>query len=267
MRMMKLYIAVFVALAGLANVGCAKKMEGGTNPYGYQPNGPYIPPGNGPGQLPGPQLPDQTFQYGGTATLTVSSATMSRYLGWTPNVLTDVKMNVNVQQYTDKEGGKTFSGWGGTVTVAFKNDGVYYEDNFSSLVNPYGTVTTNGKNNRYNNWQTGGPAGQYFHGFFQDNFGAVIVVIDEVIDLGDGQGPQSVSGSVWVKNHPLAYAPLSPTSCWNVSLGPYDCRTWKSGQGVDPTAAIYPLTSDGYFKLGDFDDLDVSESFNDGFSL
>lgn len=262
MRNLKLFIAIFVALAGLANVGCAKKMEGGSNPYGYQPNGPYIPPGSGPGQLPGQQFPDQNFQYGGTATLNVTNTAMAKYLGWTPNNLSDVKVNINLQYYTDVEDKKTYSGWGGVVTIAFKDDGIPYQDNFSSLVNPWGTVKTNGKNNQYNNWYLGGPAGQYFHGFFQDHYGAIVVVIDDVIDLGDGQGPQSVSGEIWVKNHPLSYAPLSPTSCWYVTLGPYDCRTWKVDKGVNPTASIYPNTADGYFKLGEFHDLDVNEAFN-----
>lgn len=258
MRMKSLFVIVLAL--GMMSVGCAKKMEP-ANSMGYTPYGPYIPPGSGPGQLPGNQLPDLTFEYGGTADLEVTSQSMYNYLGYHTNELTDVKVNINLTHYQDRESKRDYSGWGGVVTIAFKDDGVQYYDSFSSLVNPYGMVHTNGRNNQYNNWFTKNGQ-QYWHGFFQDQYGAIVVVLDEVVDLGDGQGPQSVSGEIWVKNHPLAYAPLSPTSCWFVSLGPYDCRTWKSGEGMNSTQSVYPLAADGYTKVGEFNDLDVDASFN-----
>ncbi|MCB0406617.1 MAG: hypothetical protein KDD34_00355, partial [Bdellovibrionales bacterium] len=70
----------------------------------------------------------------------------------------------------------------------------------------------------------------------------------------------------------LAYAPNplngylpgfgSPrTYCWFISIGPYDCRTWKNGYGVDTTRAINPDSD--YKLLGSFQGLNINDAFND----
>ncbi|MCB0411829.1 MAG: hypothetical protein KDD22_04845, partial [Bdellovibrionales bacterium] len=51
------------------------------------------------------------------------------------------------------------------------------------------------------------------------------------------------------------------TYCWFISLGPYDCRAWTDGNGVDSDKAVLP--DNGYKKLGDFEGLNLKKAFND----
>lgn len=269
MRTIKLYITLIVASVALLNVGCGKDEK--SNSSGIVPTypgtGPYIPPStiNGPGTNPG-SYNGINWEYGGTATLTVTSAALNSYVGYSVNNPTQIRINLNLQHYPGvatsdtmhSKKGEAFNGYGGTVTIAFNDGNGRYEDRFSSLVNPNGTVTTNAENNKYNKWRL---VDGKWHGFFQDYYGAIIIVLDQVLDFGDGSAPQ-VGGEVWFKNHPYAPGPLSPTSCWFVSIGPYDCRTWKSGQGVNTEAALYPNGADGYQKLGRFSNLDAHKAFN-----
>jgi hypothetical protein len=268
-KMRKLNLILLAMIAALA-VGCAKdKNKGGVS--SAVPFEPYIPP-NGPGLSPG-----TNWEYGATADLQVTNESLKFYTGWTPNNPTNVRVNINLQKF-EPANGTNRPGFGGTVSISFNDSGWNYEDTFSSLVNEshwYGSgmVNNNRENHKYNVWfEKNG--NNYWHGFFQDRYGAVIVVIDDNDDQGDGQGPTSVSGSIWVMNFGSTYAPLSPTSCWFVSLGPYDCRTWKSGDAVNTEKDIYPYLENatngsgsepkpvGYRKLGDFYNLNFQDAFN-----
>lgn len=101
----------------------------------------------------------------------------------------------------------------------------------------------------YNQWFTW--QGQnVFHGFFQDQYGAVMVIVDDAVDLGDGAGATSVSGSIWFKNFANSYALPNDNNipCWFVTTGPYDCRAFlvsgDHGDGVvNSTSALYPQQS------------------------
>lgn len=249
--MKKLLLTILVA-ATVISVGCAdkKSTNPGTTPAvgGWDPNQPYIPPSSGPGFGPG-----SDWQHGGTAELSVTASKMAQYLGWTPNVLSNVRLNLNFLKFGN--------GYGGTVTIGFENNGKKYEDYFTSRVNSYGMVKTDEENHKYNIWfQKDGKL--VYHGFFQDNYGGLVVVIDGVESLGDGQGfSDNASGSIWFKLwDPIGTGPLSPTSCWFVSLGPYDCRAWKDGHGVDTNRAIHP--DNGYVKLGEFTGMNLDKAFN-----
>ena len=101
-----------------------------------------------------------------------------------------------------------------------------------------------------------------WHGVFDDfYFGALVVVIDGVSDLGDGQGAQDlVSGTVWMKNFAATRAPHPPTYCWFVSFGPFDCRPWPVGEGMNTFASKDP--QGGYVKLGTFSGLSLRAAFN-----
>lgn len=269
--MRRLNLILILAVAALA-VGCGKD-KGGSNgstvPYsGYNP---YVPPGSGPGGNPGVD-----WTYGATAPLVVTADSMKFYTGWTTNNATDVKVNINLKKFAAVS--SNGPSYGGIVSISFKDGGKTYEDTFSSLVNESsaygpGLVTSNSQNNRYNVWIT--KNGQTaWHGFFQDRYGSIVVVIDDNDDQNDGNGPTVASGSIWVMNFGSSYAPLAPTSCWFISAGPYDCRTWKSGDGVNTNAAIYPYLENsnpgtsmapksvGYKKLGDFTNLEFKKAFN-----
>ncbi len=117
--------------------------------------------------------------------------------------------------------------------------------------------------NRWFTWQ----GKRVFHGFFQDSIGAVILVIDDGIDLGDGGGLINVSGSVYYKNFALPGTydpPASGEKCWFLMIGPYNCATFKGADGfVNTFSALYPAASDGYQKLGTFQGLNRLKAFNE----
>ena len=241
-------ILSLLLITTLVVVGCAeekksKKKE--TPPVVEVPDGPYVPPGSGPGQGPG-----DNFQFGGSVEFVPKS--LDRMMDYASTVLydpQDIILNVNLV--------KAGSGYGGVVTLSYTDQGEKHLGYFGS--------GTSKKEVKYNIWfQKDGK--KVWHGFFEDFIGAIVVVIDEVVDLGDGGGiDDKVNGSVWFKNFEFTYAPHPPTRCWFVSLGPYDCRAWKSGQGVNTTEAVNP--DRGYKKLGTFIGLSVKDAFNGEFEF
>jgi hypothetical protein len=266
MKRINQIIAIVLLGTLLAACGGSNKKKGGesanTNGTDTGAGNPYVPPVTeaGPGFSPGGD-----FRFGGTANLTVTNSSLTEYTDVGVNAPTDVKVNINLKKYG--------SGYGGVVAVTFKDNGNTYVDYFSSLVEPGSLVSSNEKNNQYNIWYQ--KDGKYiFHGFFQDFWGAIIIVIDNVVDLGDGQGPtDQATGSIWFKNFPYRYEPESPTSCWFVSNGPYSCQAWRQKRTkdyvthyfVDPTTSLYP--DQGYQKLGDFSGLSISKAFNGSVTL
>jgi len=157
----------------------------------------------------------------------------------------NIKVNLNMV----KTSGGTF---GGTATISYTENGGLYTGYFTAGSSPEAT--------KYNRtFSIGGKT--VWHGIFEDFMGGIVVVIDDIVDLGDGAGTQDlVSGSVWFKNFGLTYAPHPPTYCWFPYAGPYDCRPWPSGNGVNTYAAAEP--AGGYVKLGTFTGLSVKKAFN-----
>lgn len=245
---------IWVTMLALTTIHCAKKESANTSQDStpvVQTNGPFYPPYVGPGQNPGANL-----IYGGTAELKFLSAAVyreyaQRYIS-NLSQLSDVKINLNLNKYSNEA-------YGGTVTVRYVLNGVTYEGFFTS-----GDTSDAVK---YNIWFTKNN-NKVWHGLFEDFLGAIVVVIDGVASLGDGlSNDDLVSGSIWFKNFEPTPAPHPPTYCWFVSLGPYDCRAWKSGTGINTKQGPEPLSGDGYTKLGTFQDLDVNKAFNGELSL
>lgn len=242
-------LVAFVGLAVLA--GCAKEKKketppADTPPVVEVPQGPYVPPGNGPGQGPG-----SNWEWGGSAELKITGSDqraknkrMGEYTGRPMNSPKDIRLNVNLT--------KAGNGYGGVVTISYVDNGYQEEGYFTS--------GSSEKEVQFNIWQHKDNKYAY-HGFFEDFLGGLIVVIDEWIDLGDGKGPEDLlGGKVYFKNFGLTYAPHPPTRCWFVSLGPYDCRAWKTDRSVDTTRSIYPDSD--YVELGSFAGMVLSEAFN-----
>ena len=101
----------------------------------------------------------------------------------------------------------------------------------------------------YNRWFTLNGK-YYFSAYFQDAYGAVVLVFDNYVNLGDAQGSGVVSGSVYYKNFAQSYVQQSPyRKCWYIYSGPYNCRA----NAVMDKSAIYP--GDGFKKLGTFSGL------------
>lgn len=226
--------------------GCAKEKKRQSEvppvepPVVEVPQGPYVPPGTGPGEGPG-----DDWEWGGSAELKIQSlGRMSEYTKRPMNNPKDIRINVNLT--------KSGNGYGGVVTISYVDNGRQEQGYFTS--------GSSEKEVQYNIWQH--KDGLYaYHGFFEDFIGGLVLVIDQWVDLGDGKGPENrVGGKVYFKNFDMTYAPHPPTRCWFVSLGPYDCRAWKTDRGVDTTRAIYP--DSGYLELGSFTGMKLNEAFN-----
>ena len=195
----------------------------------------------------------------------------------------------NMRIYVDMEKAGAGAYYEGSVTLS-------YNDSERNV--PY-TQFYSGENDnaRYNIWfrKNGKIA---FHGFFQENEGSLILVVDRQTrvlqnpDDSNSDNPDNLrGGSIWImmfrttfrgttscSNRSQSYISeynrsLSPfeerlpllselsVKCWFKTLGPYDCRTWRSGDSVDPFKAIEP-DDNCYAKLGDFEGLDIPEAFN-----
>jgi hypothetical protein len=261
---------------GLISAGCSKSNSGSSGSSGFTGN-PNVPPVTTPST-------STTNTSSATIALTLSDkSALDQYVGWTTNVPTDTSIAISLSKqgtYAKTGGGYDYS-FGGKVTIKFKDGTASYSDDFSSLmIASYNTIGSNVENNKYNLLSSDYPGlngAVGFHGFFEDSRvqrlvppmpyspifgGAVILVIDQTNDSGDGQGPTLASGSIWFKNYLGQYpmGPLPNTNCWFISAGPYDCRAWPAGSGVNTKAAIYP--DNGYVKLGSFTGLDIKNAFN-----
>ena len=208
------------------------------------PEGAYTPDFTGKGGNPGP-----SFTYGGTTDFVFDSVSVyreytERYIS-NLNQLSNIKLNLNLDRY-----GNSF---GGTLTIRYNFQGLTYEGFFYGGHDQAST--------KYNVWFKS--AGKnVWHAFFEDFMGGIIVVIDGTDSLADGYQPgDKVNGTIYFKNFHTA-APHPPTYCWFVSLGAFDCRAWKDGYGVNTKKAVHPSSSDGYTKLGTFQNLDVEDAFN-----
>ena len=174
------------------------------------------------------------------------------YVGEPRNNPVDIKVQVDLFASGDSPAGEI---------------GISYIDKTSQGDIFYEAFFTTGSSQRaiqYNEWvDVDGES--HFHAVFEDSFdngGGIVLVIDEIIDWGDGGGPEdAMGGSIWYKNFGLTPAPHPPTYCWFVSLGPFDCRPWPSGTGMAKDRSIDP--KGGYKLLGRFQDLDKRKAFNE----
>lgn len=225
---------------------------------------PYTPDGEGPGEGPG-----DNWEHGSSATLVIEGDTqrdkmrnLGDYTGRAMNNPTNISINLNMISYAKKT-------YGGTATISYKEGGYPFEGFFSSGKTDH--------TNQYNVWITKNNK-RYFRAFFEDHYGAIIVVIDNMLNLGDGanSNPGLASGLVYYKNFKETMAPNpltgslpgfgSPrTFCWFISLGPYDCRAWPTKKGIDINRAVYP--DNGYKVLGRFSNLRLNEAFNNELTL
>lgn len=277
--MRSLMIAVTLVTVTVLAVGCGKDSTGGMSA------------GSGVTAVP-TTTPSPSASGSVNANVTiVSQAAFDNYIGWTSNTPTNVKVTLNLTKIANyaKTGGGTDYGYGGTVTISFKDaSGNSYSDSFTSMLQSGpNTVSTESQNNQYNLLSTDYPETNGlpgYHGFFQGTTycngqawpagsvcygqifgGAVIIVLDSLGFNADGSGPTTGSGSIWYKNFvgtgPIN-GPVPGTSCWFISAGPYQCREWLSGSGVATKRSIYPDGTGGYQKLGDFTGLDLTAAFN-----
>jgi hypothetical protein len=251
----KLVTIIFIALFA---IGCAEQKlntsdEAQTEEVTTEI--PYVPPGQVISDSPSTYWDD-----GATVELNLEgSSAMGKieklmdFAGTNLNDPTGLQLNVVLEKRGD--------GWGGRIMTGFYNNGDFHE---YTMVN--GDTSTYSNTSlveaaKYNVWfESNGDA--VWHGFFQDNYGGIVLVFDQMESPGDGQPPTSVSGSVWFKNlGNYEGSNFPPTHCWFISIGPNDCRAWKSGNSVSTTTAVNP--DNGYTKLATFSNLDIVEAFGE----
>ena len=261
----KLATLLFLSFALLLS-GCGSEKTVSNDKSGEvgpsQPAGPYVPPGTSSG---GGSL-GEAFDYGANAPIILDGATdtqknqtMGAYVGVPRYNISQLTLNLNLVKRADGFGGRIAIGYYDEDAKTFRR-GVFVNGDEQQFWN-----TSLDDAAKYNVWfQKDGDL--YFHGFFQDTQGGVIIVIEDFVSLGDGQPPTHVKGSIWFKNFQIYSDPYTlmpphpPTHCWLVSIGPYDCRSWKSGKTVDTTSEVLP--TDGYQKLGEFQGLELAPAFN-----
>lgn len=196
--------------------------------------------------------PAQTgYDSGSTATLNVSGGTSTlakMFYNSVPNSPSNIRINIDVNRAGEE------------VIISYIDNGKVVEAAFGSR-HPYnGNVSST----RYNGWTTNG-ATPVWKAIYQDSYGAVVLIIDRYLGLGDGNA-QLLGGSIYFQNFPQVRYPYSPYApyqgsekmCWDITLGPYDCRTFLVGSDVVMSSSLYPNNKgpnalQNYQKLGDFD--------------
>ncbi|MBX3040973.1 MAG: hypothetical protein KF789_09740 [Bdellovibrionaceae bacterium] len=189
------------------------------------------------------------------ATLVTTYAQMNAYVAMRPlNNPTNIKVTVDLQKDSRDR-------YYGAVMISYMDNGSEYRGVFQSgNAENYGIKYANGNKmyeHDYNYWWMDHNA-PVFSGYFQDQWGGLVLVIDRVTTQGnnDGMGKTVLSGSVWYRNFPTVQSTQSPyRKCWFISLGPFDCRSTS----VTSKNAIYP--ADTYTKLGTFTGLSKSATF------
>ena len=228
---------------------------------------------------------DNEERWGTSAPITITSEDVFAdfRLGRLINTMDDIEdLRVYVDLRKDS-GGKYYSG---DIRIAY-----WEHDTQGATFRETRYRSGRGSNAKYNVWFR--KSGRdYFHGFYQETHGSLVFVIDDVTQATrNPDAPQQntlYSGSLWVKqfrttwnrrnscnNHDNRYIfenNLDPTktfipplaerdrNCWFITSGPFDCRTWRSGKGVDTFKAVNPDSC--YSKMGRFNGLDLLKAFN-----
>lgn len=198
--------------------------------------------------LPAPQV----WSSGGSAVFVPeSNAIFNKWVGGYRVEPQNALINVNLKKATNK---KTYYG---EVKLRYTDAGTTWEATLNS-----GTQTYDGKDYfMYNYWfqSQGRPV---FSGFFEDTIGAIVLIVDQYIDLGDGAGATEIGGEVWFKNFGTTFATYDGGGgfpivlpCWFRTLGPFDCRS----SNVINKSALYP--NNGYERLGRFSSMRIRDAF------
>lgn len=244
---------ILVAAFALLTVGCGKSEQFST-PSG----GPIADLNNNNGLIP--VSPDGNDSSGGSyngtnkvAFLPVSIAELNSYVGLHPlNAPTNITLTVDLMNAGNGR-------YAGEVKIGYTDSGLQYEGVFSSGEGQNesikGLYDNNVMESEFNRWYI--VNGQYyFSAYFQDQYGAVVLVFDQYVNGGDAQGSGTVSGTVYYKNFAQSYATQSPhRKCWFIYNGVFNCRSSVvNNKNQAPTASN--MAADGYRKLGTFSGLD-----------
>ena len=226
---------LLLSLVSVFGVGCAK--DGGS--------GLTINSGAGTGVYTG-GTPSSSLGGATVAFAPDSLALMTEYVASHPlNNPQNIKLSVSTR---DVGNGR----YAGTLQLSYTDNGSTYTGTFDSGSGTYQISPSpyTGKSEaEFNQWFVWGGQ-RVFHGFFQDKYGAVMLVIDQSLDLGDGGPLTNLSGSFWFKNFTQTTASQPAAKCWFIWAGPYNCQAFVVNGVVQTSSGLYP--TDGYKRLGTF---------------
>ncbi len=257
----------------MLNIGCAQEKKSEAPPEAVvldcarssscaTPGIPGAPGGSGSNGNGG-------FTSGSTVALTNVTGLSQMFYNSYPNNPTNVQINIDMNRGVD------------SIIVSYTDNGKVVEAGLGTTF-PGGSRT----NNMHNKWITEGSQ-RIYKGFFQDKYGAIVIVIDKVLNAGDGTPSALVGGSVYFQN--FGDNPVYDSSCqsgdvrygtcftaqkmcWEISYGPYDCRTFIVGPDdsknigtVVTTSSPFPnnkgsTRTKSYVKLGEFNGLSRAAS-------
>lgn len=195
-----------------------------------------------------------TYSSGATTAFNiVSSDEFNLFVASHPVDPQNVVINIDLKEVP------TRGTYAGTVKIHYTSNGQSFEASLNS-----GTKSWDGQDyfmyNYFFNYQNK----QVFSGFFDDTYGAIVLIFNNTVDLGDGAGPSQFSGEVWYKNYVKSFATYDAGAgwsvvlpCWFRTIGPYDCRS----SAVINKTDLYP-SADGYRKLGSFSNLNRVKAIN-----
>lgn len=249
---MKTKDTLLIALIGLlVGAGCASEKGGSSvaNTDAICTDSACFAP------TPPPRTSDTDYGYysGSTANLQIASlsALTKLFYNSNPNNPTDIRINIDLNRPAE------------SVIISYVDNGRVVEAAFGT-VHPY----SGHSDDRYNGWYN--QNGQLvWKGFFQDWYGAIVLIIDQNVSQGDGQAADILGGSIWFQNF-NRYYPNFPLQgplkmCWEIEMGPYDCRTFLKNGKVSMTSSYYPNNRGpdagmNYEKLGEFSGIVASEA-------
>ncbi len=262
MKTLTVTTKALLAAAVLMAVGCAK--ETASNPaassaattcgqtYCETPVTTTTPTGTGtdPGTT--------GYKSGSTASVSLNSGQLARlFYNSRPSNPKNVRMNVDLSNARY------------SIIISYIENGRMYEAAFGTQHPKNASVS----NKMYNGWVSENGQ-QVWKGFFQDEFGAIVLIVDKYLSQGDGQAATILGGSIWFQNfndyqygNPVQ-GPLK--MCWEITMGPYDCRSFLVN-GTDASARVVMTSSStpstrgqhktiSYEQLGSFSGLSRADS-------
>lgn len=200
--------------------------------------------------VPGTTVTSGTYSGSSAAIALSSTATLAKlFFNSNPNNPTDVRINIDLNRGSD------------SVIISYVDGGKVVESAFGTT-HPWSGVS----DKSFNGWVLQGSS-LVWKGFFQDTYGAIVLVVDNFVTQGDGQPGNLLGGSVWFQNFNRYYpnfglqGPLK--MCWQIEMGPYDCRSFLVGDSVQVTSSQYPNNRGPdanmyYEKLGTFSGISKS---------
>jgi hypothetical protein len=147
----------------------------------------------------------------------------------------------------------------GTVRIGYTDTNQFYYGEFSAG-SEKNQDCQNCQNNGdyesgYNYWTTINGK-KTFMAYVQDQYGSLIVVLEDALGTGDGSGSSVLSGRVFYRNFEQSIYPQSPyRKCWYIYSGPYACYSSVMGAKSSSTSI------DGYTLLGSFSGVQSTKVF------